>query len=159
MSTTHGILIALSSKRLALLQSEPETLEDVIEARHEDEIPGLLDMETHWEILDMLVSGKGRDPLLGDAFLARSGKPLSVDTAFEQALVLGPERVAEVAAKLAATPVTVVRERYAQLEEAKNPGKPVNVKKQAEIELLYEDIVDLYAEAAKAKQSMLAVLV
>ena len=32
-------------------------------------------------------------------------------------------------------------------------------KKQAEIELLYEDIVDLYAEAAKQKQSMLAVLV
>lgn len=159
MSTTHGILIALSSKRLALLQSEPETLEDVIEARHEDEIPGLLDMQTHWETLDMLVSGKGRDPLLGDAFLARTGKPLSVDTAFEQALVLGPDRVAEVAAKLAETPVTVVRERYKQLEEAKNPGKPVNPKKAAEIELLYEEIVDLYAEAAKQKQSMLAVLV
>ncbi|HUS32656.1 MAG TPA: DUF1877 family protein [Kofleriaceae bacterium] len=159
MSTTHGILIALSSKRLALLQNEPETLEDVIEARHEDEIPGLLDMSTHWETLDMLVSGRGRDPVLGDVFLARSGKPLSVDTAFEQALVLGPQRVAEVAAKLAEVPVTLVRERYAQLEEAKNPGKPVNVKKQAEIELLYEEIVDLYVEAAKQKQSMLAVLV
>jgi len=159
MSTTHGILIALSSKRLALLQDEPETLEDVIEARHEDEIPGLLDMQTHWETLDMLVSGKGRDPLLGDAFLARSGKPLSVDTAFEQALVLGPARVAEVAAKLAEVPVTLLRERYKQLEEAKNPGKPVNPKKAAEIELLYEEIVDLYVEAAKQKQSMLAVLV
>jgi hypothetical protein len=159
MSTTHGILIALSSKRLALLQSEPETLEDVIEARHEDEIPGLLDMQTHWELLDMLVSGRGRDPILGDAFLARSGKPLSVDTAFEQALVLGPARVAEVAAKLAEMPVTVVRERYAQLEEAKNPGKPVSPKKAAEIELLFEEIVDLYVDAAKQKQSMLAVLV
>src|SRR4029079_6439465 len=98
---SHGILITLSSKRLAILESEPETLEDVIEASHEDEIPGLVDMNVHWETLDMIVSGRGRDPILGDAFLARSGKPLSVDTAFEQALVLGPARVAAVASKLA----------------------------------------------------------
>lgn len=159
MSTTHGILIALSSKRLALLESEPETLEDVIEARHEEPIPGLLDMQTHWETLDLLVSGRGRDPVLGDAFLARSGKPLSVDTAFEQALVLGPTRVAEISTKLAAVPATLVRERFTQLQEAKSPGKPVNAKQTAELEALFHRIVALYADAAKAKQSMLAVLV
>lgn len=159
MSTSHGILIALSSKRLALLQSEPETLEDVIEARHEDAIPGLLDMQTHWETLDMLVSGRGRDPVLGDAFLARSGKPLSVDTAFEQALVLSPERVAEVATKLAAVPITLVKERFAQLAEAKTPGKPANAKQMAALEALFQKIVALYTEAATQKQSMLAVLV
>jgi hypothetical protein len=159
MSTTHGILIALSSKRLALLESEPETLEDVIEARHEDAIPGLLDMQTHWETLDMLVSGRGRDPVLGDAFLARSGKPLSVDTAFEQALVLSPTRVAEVAAKLAEVPAALVKERFTQLAEAKTPGKPANAKQLAAIEGLFQQIVALYSEAAKSKQSMLAVLV
>ncbi len=159
MSTTHGILISLSAKRLALLQSEPETLEDVIEARHEDAIPGLLDMQTHWETLDMLVSGRGRDPVLGDAFLARTGKPLSVDTAFEQALVLGPARVAEVAAKLAEIPPTLIKERFAQLAEAKTPGKPANAKQMAAIETLFQEIVALYADAAKQKLSMLAVLV
>jgi hypothetical protein len=157
MSTTHGILISLSSKRLALLQDEPETLEDVIEARHEEPIPGLLDMKTHWETLDMLVSGQGRDPVLGDAFIARSGKRLSVDTAFEQALVLGPARVAEVAEKLAALPATLVRDRYAQLAEAKSPGKPVKLA--GELDTLFQKIVALYTEAAKSKQSMLAVLV
>ena len=45
MATAHAILIALSSKRLALLESEPDTLEDVVEARHEEPIPGLLDFE------------------------------------------------------------------------------------------------------------------
>ena len=80
-------------------------------------------MATHWETLDMIVSGRGRDPVLGDAFLARSGKPLSVDTAFEQALVLGPARVAEIAAKLAEVPEKIVRERYAQLHEAKSPAR------------------------------------
>src|SRR4051794_32217827 len=159
MSTTHGILISLSSKRLGLLESEPETLEDVIEARHEDAIPGLLDMQTHWETLDLLVAGRGRDPILGDAFLARSGKKLAVDTAFEQALVLGPARVAEVAAKLAAVPATLVRERFTQLAEAKTPGKPVNPKQTAELEALFQKIVALYVDAAKQKYSMLAVLV
>jgi len=158
-STSHGILISLSSKRLALLESEPDTLEDVIEARHEDKIPGLLDLETHWETLDMLVSGRGRDPILGDAFLARSGKPLAVDTAFEQALVLGPARVAEVAAKLAEIQPSVIKERFAQLMEAKTPGKPANVKQTAAIETLFADVVALYLDAAKQKQGMLAVLV
>ena len=162
MSTQHAILIALSSKRLALLESEPETLEDVVEARHEDEIPGLLDLKTHWETLDMLVSGRGRDPILGDALLARSGKPLDVDTAFEQARVLGPQRVAEVAVKLAEVPPTLVRERFTQLAEAKAPGKGANekqLKELKEIETLFAQIVALYDGAAKAKQSMLAILI
>jgi hypothetical protein len=158
-STSHGILIALSSKRLALLESEPDTLEDVIEARHEEPIPGLLDLATHWETLDTLVSGRGRDPILGDAFLARSGKPLAVDTAFEQALVLGPARVAEVAAKLAEVPATLLRERFTQLAEAKTPGKPANAKQTQALEDLFGRVVALYSEAAKAKQSMLAVIV
>src|SRR5215217_8055613 len=101
MATTHyGILISLSAKRLALLESEPDTLEDVVEARHEDAIPGLLDLKTYWETLDMIMSGRGRDEILGDVLLARSGKNLSVDNAFESARVLSPQRVAEISAKL-----------------------------------------------------------
>ena len=149
-TTTHGILIALSSKRLALLESEPETLEDVVEARHEDAIPGLLDLQTHWETLDMLLSGRGREEILGDAILARTGKRLSVDTAFEQARVLSPQRVAEVAAKLAGVSVATLKERAQQLGKAKELDALVD---------LYEQILDLYADAVKGKQSMLCLLV
>lgn len=149
-TTSHGILIALSSKRLALLESEPETLEDVVEARHEDAIPGLLDLHTHWETLDMVLSGRGREEILGDAILARTGKRLSVDTAFEQARVLSPARVAEVAAKLAGTPAATVKDRAQQLGKTKELEALVD---------LYEQIQELYAGAAKAKQSMLALLV
>jgi len=159
MSTAHAILIALSSKRLALLESEPEMLEDVVEARHEEAIPGLLDLKTHWETLDMVLSGRGRDEILGDVLLARSGKRLDVDNAFEQARVLSPQRVAEVAGKLADVPATLVGERYRQLAEAKAPGKPPNAKLLAELESLFGAIVALYSEAAKSKQSMLALLV
>ena len=150
MATTHGILIALSSKRLALLESEPETLEDVVEARHEDAIPGLLDLKTHWETLDMILSGRGRDEVLGDALLARSGKNLSVDNAFEQARVLSPQRVAEIAAKLGEMPATTLKERAQQL------GK---VKDMDQLLALFKQIVELYAGASKSKQSMLCLLV
>lgn len=150
MATTHGILIALSAKRLALLESEPETLEDVVEARHEDAIPGLLDLKTFWEPLDMIMSGRGRDEVLGDALLARTGKRMSVDNAFEQARVLSPQRVAEVASKLAALPVDTLRERATQLGKAKDLDALL---------ALFAQIVTLYTDAAKAKQSMLALLV
>ncbi len=150
MATTHGILIALSSKRLALLESEPDTLEDVVEARHEDVIPGLLDLKTYWETLDTIMSGRGRDEVLGDALLARSGKTLEVDTAFEQARVLSPQRVAEVAAKLAELSTATIKERAQQLGKSKEMDQLL---------ALYKQIQALYAEAAKSKQSMLALLV
>jgi len=151
MATTHhGILISLSSKRLALLESEPDTLEDVVEARHEDKIPGLLDLGTHWETLDTVLSGRGRDDLLGDVLLARSGKPLSVDNAFELAMVLSPQRVAEVSSKLAELTGEAFRERATQLGKTKSL---------TQLEALYAQIVALYAEAAKSRQSMLALLV
>ena len=40
----YGVMITLSPKRLAQLEGDPETLEDVLEARHDTEIPGLLDL-------------------------------------------------------------------------------------------------------------------
>ena len=150
MATPHGILIALSSKRLALLESEPETLEDVVEARHEDAIPGLLDLKTHWETLDMVMSGRGRDEVLGDALLARSGKTLSVDTAFEQARVLSPQRVVEVAGKLGELTTATFKERAQALGKAKDMDQLL---------ALYKQIQALYADAAKSKQSMLCLLV
>lgn len=159
MPTAHAILIALSAKRLALLESEPETLEDVVEARHDEPIPGLLDLKTHWETLDTLIAGRGRDEVLGDAFLARTGKKLDVDTAFEQARVLSPQRVSEIAQKLAEVPPTLVSERFKALAEAKTPGKPVNAKQLTELETTFAKVVALYTDAAKGKQSMLAILI
>ena len=158
MATPHAILIALSPKRQALLESEPETLEDVVEARHEEPIPGLLDLQTHWETLDTLISGRGRDEVLGDALLARTGKRFNAGDAFEQAKLLSPQRVAEVSTKLAAFSKETVLERFKQLMEAKSPGKPVPPKAVAQLEDLYGKIVALYADAAKNKQSILALL-
>lgn len=158
MATPHAILIALSPKRQTLLESEPETLEDVVEARHEEPIPGLLDVQTHWETFDTLLSGRGRDEILGDALLARSGKRFNAGDAFEQAKLLSPQRVAEVAAKLAEFPKDTILERFKQLAEAKSPGKPANAKALATLEQLFDKLVAHYADAAKNKHSMLCLL-
>jgi hypothetical protein len=61
----HGILITLSTKRLAQLEEDPETLEDVLDARHEQPIPGLLDIGKAWDALDVMLSDRGKDALLG----------------------------------------------------------------------------------------------
>ena len=158
MATPHAILIALSPKRQTLLESEPETLEDVVEARHDEPIPGLLDLQTHWEAFDTLLSGRGRDEILGDALLARTGKRFNAGDAFEQAKLLSPQRVAEVSAKLSAFPKDTILERFKQLAEAKSPGKPANPKALATLEQLFDKLVALYADAAKNKQSMLCLL-
>src|SRR4051812_24826317 len=104
----YGVLITLSPKRLAQLEEDPDTLDDVLEARHETEIPGLLDVGKTWDALDVLVSDRGKDALLGDALMARTGRELDVDGDFDTARVLGAARVAEISAKLDALAPTLV---------------------------------------------------
>ena len=77
----HAILITMSSKRRAQIQEDPDTLADVLEARHEPEIPGLLDLGTAWNALDTLLSEGGKDTVLGDAVLAVSFTPYASETA------------------------------------------------------------------------------
>jgi hypothetical protein len=88
-----GILITLSPKRLAVLEEDPETLIDVVESRDEQPIPGLLDIGNAWDALDIMLSDRGKDALLGDAVLGRSGRKFGDGSA----RVLGRARVAEIA--------------------------------------------------------------
>jgi len=169
MSTAHAILISLSPKRLALLESEPEMLEDVIEARHEEPIPGLLDLGTAWETLDMLLSGRGRDELLGDVLLARTGKRFEAGDAFEASRVPSPQRVAQAPAQPAATHSAIGRIRQGPRGSctASSPTPSTdwaranagNARALPATEPLYEKVVAAFPGAAKSKQSMLSVLV
>ena len=97
----YGVLITLSPKRLAQLEADPETLEDVLEARHETEIPGLLDLGVTWDALDVLLSDRGKDAAPRRRGPRRAaGEPLEVEAAFQSARVLDAKRVAEIAKKL-----------------------------------------------------------
>ena len=144
----HGILISCSQKRISQLEEDPETLEDVVDARTETQIPGLLDLGSSWDALDLLLSARGKDAVLGDVVLARTGRELD-DVAFEEARLIPPPRVAEVAKALAALPANVIAERC-------KGGDPEDIEA---LQIIFKRVVQLYQDAAKQKHSMLALRV
>jgi uncharacterized protein DUF1877 len=154
----HGILITLSPKRLTVLEEDPETLIDVVDSRDEQPIPGLLDIGNAWDALDVMLSDRGKDALLGDTVLGRSGRKFG-ETA---ARVLGPARVTEIAKRLETLPPSHVKERYGALAGAKVHGKVGAEPDDEELEalqILLVRVVALYRDAAKQQHSMLLMLV
>ncbi len=159
----YGILITCSAKRLAQIEGDPETLEDVLEARHDTEIPGLLDIGKTWDALDVMLSDRGKDVVLGDAVLARSGRPIgNEDGVFESARLIAPARVAEIAKKLMELGPSFVKDRYKSLAGKKVHGefgeKPDD-EELAGLQIVYGRVVALYQDAAKQKHSMLTIIV
>ena len=169
-----ALLCSLSPKRLAMLEEDPEVLQDLIDARHESEIPGLLDLGNTWHALDVLL-GEGKNAVLGDAVLARTGKPFPGKI---KARLLPPARVAEVAKALGALAPTHVRDKFKSLagkgvhgnygddagsdDDTAYLREKVQKRQTAEMAELSEALVSLtalYTDAAKAKQSMLMIIV
>ncbi|MEO6772339.1 MAG: DUF1877 family protein [Kofleriaceae bacterium] len=158
----YGVMITLSPKRLTQLESDPETLEDVLEARHETEIPGLLDLGVTWDALDVILSDRGKDAVLGDAVLGRSGRPLAVEGSFQSARVLDAKRVAEVAKKLEGLGATHVKDRYPSLAAAKVHGKLGAQPDDEEcegLEIITKRLVAIYKDAARQNHQMLVMIV
>jgi hypothetical protein len=168
----NGIICRLSPKRLELLREEPTLLSEVILERHDTRIPGLLDLGKAWDALDLMLSDRGSEKVLGDAVLGRSGSSFGPAMSFGRPRLLSPERVTEVASELSALGDDLVRERYERLR-----GKSVHgnfgpdgdeddpeaaEEREAEIEQLserYRELRDLYAEAASSGHSILIVVV
>src|SRR5258705_3486227 len=172
-----ALLCSLSPKRVTLLEEDPEVLGELIEARHETEIPGLLDLGKTWHALDIML-GDGKDAVLSDALVGRSGKKLKAAGAHGNARLIGAGRVAEIAKALAALPSTLVKERYTALY-----GKTVHggygqdvvapddkdwlrdkitkqqAKEIAELTEALAKVTDLYTKAAAAKHSMMSVII
>jgi hypothetical protein len=158
----YGVMITLSPKRLAQLEGDPETLEDVLEARHDTEIPGLLDLGVTWDALDVMLSDRGKDPVLGDAILGRTGRKLEVEGDFSSARVIEAKRVAEIAKKLETLPPSVVKDKYPVLAAAKVHGKlgaePDDEEREG-LEIVVKRVVALYKDAAKQNYQMLVMIV
>ncbi len=171
----YALLCSLSAKRLALIEEDPELLEDLIDARNTGDIPGLLDLDKSWHALQLLAVEV--DPVLEHAFAAATGRRLAAGAAFGAARVLPPDHVARIAKALAALPATFVRDRYASLhgksvhggfgqhfvgsaDKAWLRGK-IEEQQQGEIDQLADmlaKVTALYVEAATEKRSMLSVI-
>src|SRR5688572_32215050 len=68
----HGlVLCAMSKKRQAMLDEEPSLVDDLLDARHEQAVPGLLDLgHKGGSLLKLLSTGT---PELPDSLTARGG--------------------------------------------------------------------------------------
>lgn len=171
------VLCAMSAKRRAMLDDDPSLLRELLSARSEGKVPGLLDLGKTWDALDRILSPKQKDPVLADAILARSGLKTKARAGIGSARILEPPRVAEIAAKLEALEdlVSLVEDRYDSLtgahggwgehKPAKGDSKWLKEKATAgrtdEIKQLVDmldSVITLYAEAAKSEQSMLSIV-
>ena len=69
------ILCALSQKRLQMLEDEPGLVEDLLDARHDQDIPGLVDLGSRGgELAAVLSAGEGA---FGDALAGKKGRALA----------------------------------------------------------------------------------
>jgi hypothetical protein len=173
-----AILCTVSDKRLEQLEADPDLLSELLGARAEAAIPGLFDLGKAWEALDLMISDRGKDAVLKDAVLARTGRKLRASTAFGPARLLPPMRVAEVAEALSRLPHDLVKQRYPRLagknvhggygHEVASPDdvkflrdkvKQTQERELVELETKFARVRELYVRAAKAEHSMMSVVV
>jgi len=159
-----------------MLEEDEEILGELIEASHEEPIPGLLALANTWHALDLLLGGP-KDTCLGDAILARSGLEMDVGGGLERAKVLPAPRVRVVAKALAGLPPDLVKQRYPLLhgvevhghfgQERSEPDDALYLREKVaqthaaevrQLEATLASVVALYQAAAEAKHSMLSVL-
>lgn len=170
---TSGILCTLSEPRVRILGSNPDLIRELIEARHDSEIPGLLDLGETWDALDFLLSERGVNAVLGDAILARRGVTFgpvlgagAQETAGggSKARILSIDQVREVNEALKRLPAGLVKARYADLRgrdiqggysaPSEDPSESIE-----ELEEALDDVKDLFQRAADQGHAMLSVLV
>jgi Domain of unknown function (DUF1877) len=160
----NGVLCTLSDARLRQIEGTPELLSELCEARRDTDVPGLLDLADTWDALDYLLSDRGREPILGDAILARTGRAIAASTAHGKARVLLPDRVAQISAALARLPRDVVRIRFPSLlgKEIHGDYGQDRTPSEREVQTVARSLTrvsSIYARAATAGHGMLAVLV
>lgn len=169
----HGVLCALSAKRRAMLEEDPELFSEVLAAREHERVPGLLDLDKSWHALDVLL-GEGDDEVLGDAILGRSGRSFGPSLSFGRPKLLEPARVAEIASALAALPDDLVDRRYAALARRNVHGgygpKPHGddeldglvddeTEEREELRARLERVQAFYRDAAQRGDAVIAVVV
>lgn len=135
------VLCAMSKKRLELLESEPELVDDLLDARHEQAVPGLLDLGRKGGSLVKLLSTGTTE--LGDALLGRTG----VDVDGQAARVIRAGEVKRLSTALSAVHPRWIQERVDAIGTA---GRGL-----AEA---FAQVQKLYAEAATRDDAMLIVI-
>lgn len=145
-------LCPLSAKRLAMLEEDPDLVNDLAES----EIPDLLDLGPEGFELDGILLFTGRDPAVRDAVFAQTGRDLG--EVGEGVRVHTPERVAEIHAALSKLPPDVIARCFEPARRAM-PRLATGPAAIARFAALHERLCATYAKAAANAQGMLTFLV
>lgn len=140
------ILCALSPKRLAQLKEEPSLAADLLEARHEQTIKGLLDLGSRGGALIKAFTRSDASEIVTEAIRARSGAALDGLPEGLTARLIGATDVARIATTLDAQNESLVKDRCAAAGAAL--GQP-------KLEMGFKAMRDLYRSAARNGESML----
>jgi hypothetical protein len=138
----HGlVLCAMSKKRLEMIEEEPGLVNDLLDARHEQAIAGLLDLGQKGDsLLKLLSTGT---PELPDSLVARTG----VDVEGLPARIVRASEVKRLSIALAAVHPRWIQERVDAIGRA---GKGL-----AEA---FAALQQLYKDAAARDDAMLVVI-
>ena len=137
------VLCALSRKRLEMIEEDPAVVDELLEARFEQEIRGLVDLGPRGGVLAKVLSTGGVPELL-DALLARSGK----------------ERPGMAGKLLAATDVKKIAKALASVDHAWIDArcKEVGGDKARGLLDAFRELQTLYVDAAARDDAMLVVI-
>lgn len=145
-------LCPLSAKRLALLEEDPELVNELTE----DAVPDMLDLGPDGFALDGILVFAGRSSAIRDAVFAHGGHQLGEPG--NTARVHSAARVVEIHEALEALPEDVIARHY---EEAKRAVAQLEsgFASLTHLTRLFEDLRAVYAKAAVDRQGMLTFLV
>lgn len=146
-------LCPLSSKRLALIETDTDLVNDL----DEETVPELLDLGPAGFELDAILLFVGRGKLVRDAVFAQSGRELGEAGAGIR--VHTAERVAEIHAALAALPDDTVARHFEAARGAlgsRLPAGPDSVRRFTD---LFERLRAVYAQASASGSGMLTFMV
>ena len=145
-------LCPLSAKRLALLEEDPELVNELTE----DAVPDMVDLGANGFALDGILLFAGKDSAIRDAVFAHSGRQLG--DAGHSMRVHTAARVVEVHEALEALPEGVIARHYESARKA-IPQLERGPAAIALFEQLFEQLRAVYADAAASGRGMLTFLV
>ena len=146
-------LCPLSAKRLAMLEAEPELVNDL----EEGAIPDLVDLGSEGFELDAILLFAGSDKAVRDAVFAQTGRDLAGEG--EGVRVHTPARTAEIHAALAKLPDDTVSRHYDAARRAvgaRLTGGSASIERYT---LLFERLRAVYAKAKGKRSGMLTFMV
>jgi hypothetical protein len=146
-------LCPLSAKRLAILEAEPELVNELDDGA----VPDLVDLGSEGFELDAILLFAGPDKAVRDAVFAQTGRDLA--GVGEGIRVHTPKRTAEVHAALAKLPADTVARHYDAARRAlgnRLGGGSASIDR---FTLLFECLRGVYAKASSKRSGMLTFMV